>query len=172
MSFEKSNIESTKKGNNDSKIETSINQFITLIRRKKISGMYKIASSTLEFVRTLLNLPKRKVSTHDIIKLLTKFAIKCQESLPSFVVIGNMVRRVLFIIRDQYARNKKSNKYIEDDYQPNLMNVLKKEKDDNFINPFYEIKSLVFSDIKELISEIDDTNTNLSNEAPEYIHSK
>jgi translation initiation factor eIF-2B subunit beta len=160
----------------NSKIESFHNAFITNVRRKKVVGVYKTAIHTLEAVRILLNFCSKKTPTKEIINLLTSFAIKCQDELPQIIIVGNIVRRVLFIIRDQYARNKKAekNKFNEEEikHQLNLVTLLDGEIVEDFINPFFEIKSLVFNDIKDLMSEITDTIENLVKESGEHIHSK
>ena len=68
-----------------------------------------------------------------------------RDELPSELVIGNIVRRVLFVIRDEYARGAKKRALnlstdqldeMEVQHQRNLVSLLDDEREEDFSNTF------------------------------------
>ena len=64
---------------------------------------------------------KKTDSVLDLIKLVRKAGGICSAQLPTEMVIGNIIRRVLFIIRDEYAyyRQEKTVKWKRTQHQQN-----------------------------------------------------
>mmetsp|Transcript_1592 Transcript_1592/g.2381 ORF Transcript_1592/g.2381 Transcript_1592/m.2381 type:complete len:552 (-) Transcript_1592:65-1720(-) len=104
------------------KIDDLIDTFITDIKRGRIQGSFKIALTTTQIIREIIvqykfeqNLP----NTQNLINLIRNAGNKLIESLPNMLVIGNIVRRILFIIREEHVNavmkinRKRNNIFIE-----------------------------------------------------------
>jgi len=176
-----------------------------------------------EFVSSM----KKGDSVLDLIKLIRKAGRICSRQLPTEMVIGNIIRRVLFIIRDDYARhnrekrlkskrehllkNNDNNNSVtssvspgnsignlaspmsassssggvvswqqrfqdpfeeemdEVQHQPNLVSLLEKEIEEDFSEPVSCIKFSVIDGIKDLISELENVYSAISDQATEII---
>ena len=77
------------------------------------------------------------------------------ETAPSETVVGNMIRRILKIIRDEYGSIKKG-KQDEADVQESLQKILLAEGGElDYAKIIPNLKSAIMDSIGELITEIE-----------------
>jgi translation initiation factor eIF-2B subunit beta len=123
---------------------------------------------------------KKTDQVQSIIDKIRKFGQIMKRALPTMHVIGNIVRRVLFIIRDEYVnliRQEQKTKLVDGNideivYQPNLSNLLEASSEVDYTKPVSgDIKALTIEEINVLIKELDDIRINIGEQAAEYIHS-
>lgn len=90
---------------------------------------------------------------------------------PSETTVGNMVLRVLKIIREEYARSRGSSE--ETDQQESLHKLLTSGglSEENFRQQFNNLKANVIEAINELLTELEGTTDNIAMQALEHIHS-
>ncbi|CAB1339773.1 unnamed protein product [Coregonus sp. 'balchen'] len=90
---------------------------------------------------------------------------------PSETTVGNMVRRVLKIIREEYARSRGSSE--ETEQQESLHKLLTSGglSEENFRQHFAPLKANVIEAINELLTELEGTTDNIAMQALEHIHS-
>ncbi|KAK7907842.1 hypothetical protein WMY93_016454 [Mugilogobius chulae] len=90
---------------------------------------------------------------------------------PSETTVGNMIRRVLKIIREEYARSRGSSE--ETDQQESLHKLLTTGglSEENFRQHFAPLKANVIEAINELLTELEGTTDNIAMQALEHIHS-
>lgn len=104
----------------------------------------------------------------DIVK---QEGIKMMLAQPSETAVGNMVRRVLKIIREEYVSCLKG-KSEEGDPQASLHKLLTAEGQlDDFTRPIHDLKATVIEAITELRTELDTSTDNIATQSLEHIHS-
>ncbi|KAK9956884.1 hypothetical protein ABG768_014591 [Culter alburnus] len=107
----------------------------------------------------------------ELMEIIRKEGRRMTAAQPSETTVGNMVRRVLKIIREEYARSRGSSE--ETDQQESLHKLLTSggSSEDNFRQHFAHLKANVIEAINELLTELEGTTDNISMQALEHIHS-
>ncbi|KAL4613165.1 translation initiation factor eIF-2B subunit beta [Arapaima gigas] len=107
----------------------------------------------------------------ELMEIIRKEGRRMTAAQPSETTVGNMVRRVLKIIREEYARSRGSSE--EADQQESLHKLLTAGglSEDNFRQYFPPLKANVIEAINELLIELDGTTDNIAMQALEHIHS-
>ncbi|ODV60382.1 translation initiation factor eIF2B subunit beta [Ascoidea rubescens DSM 1968] len=165
-----------------------VDSFITKLKRRQIVGSSAVAIETAQLLIRVVSASKWKNPDH-LIKQIRRLGVFLTESQPKEFTCGNIVRRVLSLIRDEIDDtqvgtklnqpiftsmfnlliptdeqldkiNKQNDGYIE------LKSKLDKP-DRQFINSF---RSTIIQDIKELIDEINHVDEGLEHKVIELIH--
>ncbi|KYR00968.1 translation initiation factor eIF-2B beta subunit [Tieghemostelium lacteum] len=151
--------------------EINLETFILHLKRKVVAGSFHVSQKTAQVLRHYISIskwPNAKVII-DQIKSIGKRLIDAQ---PLEFCIGNIVRRVLFIIREEYITLKRN--------LPNLIrldssknNLLTYEDPDtiDYSSHIPTLKSQVIEAIGELIEEMKGLHKNVAEHAIEHIHS-
>uniref|UniRef100_A0A8C1KJS3 Translation initiation factor eIF2B subunit beta n=1 Tax=Cyprinus carpio TaxID=7962 RepID=A0A8C1KJS3_CYPCA len=107
----------------------------------------------------------------ELMEIIRKEGRRMTAAQPSETTVGNMIRRVLKIIREEYARSRGSSE--ETDQQESLHKLLTSggSSEDNFRQHFTHLKANVIEAINELLTELEGTTDNISMQALEHIHS-
>ena len=87
---------------NNLTIKADLNTIITGLRRKQISGSHQCAKATIEVVRSILSRYNFK-STEQLIRIVRGLGQELTAAAQSEFTIGNLIRRVLFIIREEHV---------------------------------------------------------------------
>lgn len=165
----------------DKKTQTDINTFVTQIKRGKPKGRYEKGKYTLELLKIFISkfVSKSSKTTFEVLEFIRKFGQVCTKQLPTEMVIGNMTRRVLFFIRDEYAResaritkklSRENLDELEVSHQPNLISLLEVEQSEDFSIQFKDIYENVKERMNELLEELEDVYKNITDTAIEHIH--
>ncbi|KAL0485427.1 translation initiation factor eIF-2B subunit bet [Acrasis kona] len=159
----------------DTVLRNTINIFITNLQRKQIKGAYHIGRACADIMRTIVSSMTKKDTVQQVIDQCRLVAVMLKQAQPTMFVIGNVVRRVLYIIRDEYAQsNSGTQQTVSADslHQPNLANLLEAKAELDYTKPVEgDFKANILSEIKELISELDNMNEGISEVAIEHVHS-
>jgi translation initiation factor eIF-2B subunit beta len=154
-----------------------VNAFITQVKRGKMRGRYEKGRSTAEILRIIINTVKPGTPTSFVLSQIREFGRRVSKELETEMVISNIIRRILFVIRDELKREtlraKKQVKSLDDlefSHQPDLMSVLDVEQSEDFNMDFILIKGHCIEGIKELIVELEDVYNNITEYAIEHIH--
>ncbi|KAG2375255.1 hypothetical protein C9374_009878 [Naegleria lovaniensis] len=161
--------------------------FIINLQRKKIKGIYNIGKHTAEILREIVAITKKNVLVQDIIDACRYVGKRLMDAQPTMLVIGNVVRRVLFIIRDEfntYIKQKKPSSKTSPSIRQstlnisnpavsgNLLNLLEMKSDINYAEPIEgDYKATVIEAVNVLIDEMDGLYKDISEHASEHIHS-
>eukprot|EP00873_Tetraselmis_striata_P033444 jgi/Tetstr1/453708/TSEL_040664.t1 len=86
-------------------LEGPLEEFCAGLRRRKIKGSTVTARRTAELLRLLIATRKHG-SGQALIEDVKKYGARMQEAKPTEIAIGNMVRRVLSLIRDEAAQDR------------------------------------------------------------------
>ncbi|XP_071225448.1 translation initiation factor eIF2B subunit beta-like isoform X2 [Salvelinus alpinus] len=135
-----------------------------------IRGSGETARETTALLRKV-TAQARWSSAGDLMEIIRKEGKRMTAAQPSETTVGNMVLRVLKIIREEYARSRGSSE--ETDQQESLHKLLTSGglSEENFRQHFVHLKANVIEAINELLTELDGTTDNIAMQALEHIHS-
>ncbi|XP_019374337.1 PREDICTED: translation initiation factor eIF-2B subunit beta isoform X2 [Gavialis gangeticus] len=106
----------------------------------------------------------------ELMGLIRKEGQRMTVAQPSETTVGNMVRRVLKIIREEYGRLRGRSE--ESDQQESLHKLLTSGGlSEDFNTPFAPLRANVIEAINELLIELEGTTENIAMQALEHIHS-
>jgi len=146
-----------------------VQNFINELKQGKIVGSYNISMKTVFLIRKLVA-TSRWTNAKELIELIKSFGKDVIQSEPSEPTVGNMVRRVLKFVREEYSGTV-GDEHEGESLQSTLMAKKTDEKKD-FTLPASNLKSAIMDSINELISELETCQDNIATQALEYIHSK
>uniref|UniRef100_A0A8C6WEX4 Translation initiation factor eIF2B subunit beta n=1 Tax=Neogobius melanostomus TaxID=47308 RepID=A0A8C6WEX4_9GOBI len=135
-----------------------------------LRGSSETARETTALLRRI-TAQARWSSAGDLMEIIRKEGRRMTAAQPSETTVGNMVRRVLKIIREEYARSRGSSE--ETDQQESLHKLLTSGglSEENFRQHFAPLKANVIEAINELLTELEGTTDNIAMQALEHIHS-
>nr|XP_004399413.2 PREDICTED: translation initiation factor eIF-2B subunit beta [Odobenus rosmarus divergens] len=153
-----------------SELYESIESFVEALKRD--DGQ----RSSEDMARETLGLLRRIITDHrwsnaeKLMELIRREGQRMTAAQPSETTVGNMVRRVLRIIREEYGRlHGRSD---ESDQQESLHKLLTSEGlSEDFSFPYAQLQSNIIEAINELLVELEGTTENIAAQALEHIHS-
>ncbi|KAG2457661.1 EI2BB factor, partial [Polypterus senegalus] len=172
----------------ESELSERIEAFLAELKRgRSATGVSRGSGETARETAALL----RKITAQarwsnagELMEIIRKEGRRMTAAQPSETTVGNMVRRVLKIIREEYARyafnrlrhvvpTRSRGSSEEADQQESLHKLLTSggQIDDNFREHFAPLKSNVIEAINELLTELEGTADNIAMQALEHIHS-
>eukprot|EP01102_Stenamoeba_stenopodia_P014420 TRINITY_DN4785_c0_g1_i1.p1 TRINITY_DN4785_c0_g1~~TRINITY_DN4785_c0_g1_i1.p1 ORF type:complete len:199 (-),score=59.59 TRINITY_DN4785_c0_g1_i1:692-1210(-) len=165
----------------DSKNMEAVLNFVTSLRRKQITGSLDVSLQTANLLRLVISKSKW-TNTEDMIQVVKRLGRFIQEASPTELGIGNTVRRVLWIIRDEHNRARKAQSGDEDGNEqeqatsqgPSLAQILGSSAETEDYKETWNIKDNVLATLEnELIrDELDMCFQNIYEQAKEHIHAK
>uniref|UniRef100_A0A668RYG3 Translation initiation factor eIF2B subunit beta n=1 Tax=Oreochromis aureus TaxID=47969 RepID=A0A668RYG3_OREAU len=134
-----------------------------------LRGSAETARETTALLRKI-TAQARWGSAGDLMEIIRKEGRRMTAAQPSETTVGNMIRRVLKIIREEYARSRGSS---EEADQESLHKLLTSGglSEENFRQHFPPLKANVIEAINELLTELEGTTDNIAMQALEHIHS-
>ncbi|XP_050546303.1 translation initiation factor eIF-2B subunit beta isoform X2 [Daktulosphaira vitifoliae] len=152
------------------KYEVLLESFISNIKRKKLNDNCKIAEETIKLLRHFIETTNWSTAKELLIHL-RKYGHILTSALPIQFVVGNIVRRILNIVREEYIAARKNS--VEDiDVQDSLHKIVTSEDDiDDYNNFVPELKLSIFEHLDEFQMEIESSNEDIAKQAREHIHS-
>uniref|UniRef100_A0A1B6KPN8 Translation initiation factor eIF2B subunit beta n=1 Tax=Graphocephala atropunctata TaxID=36148 RepID=A0A1B6KPN8_9HEMI len=147
-----------------------VTQLINNIKLKKIVGSYTITSATVQVLKDIIIHSEWKTA-QDIIQILKEEGKKLNHALPINASVGNMVRRILKIIREEFVAGQE-NKQEEVGPQDSLHKIVTSEGEvDDYSKDVPELKLAVLEHISEFQMELETSVDNIAQQAQEHIHS-
>jgi len=150
-------------------------EMIRKLKRGKIVGSYPCAYSTAEVLRSVVTSTKW-TNARDLIEQVKYIGDMMNEAKPEELVIGNIIRRVLFIIREEYS-NLKDEKEAQEEKRLNarptlnsMYNILEEQREEKYEENHTDLKVHIIESIQELMEEISSSYENVSEQAIEHIH--
>ncbi|KAM7323463.1 translation initiation factor eIF2B subunit beta [Alexandromys fortis] len=132
--------------------------------------------SSEDMARETLGLLRRLITDHrwsnagELMELIRREGKRMTTAQPSETTVGNMVRRVLKIIREEYGRLH--GRTDESDQQESLHKLLTSGGlSEDFSFHYAPLKSNIVEAINELLVELEGTTENIAAQALEHIHS-
>ncbi|KAJ1975970.1 GCD complex subunit gcd7 [Dimargaris cristalligena] len=170
-----------------------VEDLVAKLKRRQITGSYTIALETAKLLRQIISVT-RWSTAGALIDRIKQEGCRLVAAQPKDVVVANIVRRVLHIIREVYTENRDA--VDEDDgtilaaapvapqallqpQQPSFsihssMFPLLGDHADlpaDYTRPVHNLKSEIIQEIQEYIEELENMYSNVSSQAMDHIHS-
>ncbi|OAD59803.1 Translation initiation factor eIF-2B subunit beta [Eufriesea mexicana] len=155
----------------DEDINERMLKLINDIHYGDIKGTHNIVVDTILGLKEIINNTEWTTAAN-LISIITRNGKCLVEANPLEFSIGNMVRRILQIIREEYTSELK-NTTDETDTQESLHKILTAEGDQqvDFSIPIPSLKSAIIEHINEFEAELETCAENITQQASEHIHS-
>ncbi|XP_046561397.1 translation initiation factor eIF-2B subunit beta-like [Haliotis rubra] len=158
--------EMEKKEDLNERIETFINE----TKQGLTQGSYDVACKTVNLLMRIISLTKWS-NAKELMEVIRGEGKRLMSAEATETVIGNMVRRILKIIREEYARTSQGRSE-EGDPQESLHKLLLAEGQiDDYSVYIPTLKASIIEAIGELRSELETSADNIATQALEHIHS-
>lgn len=145
-------------------------KFVNDIKQGKITDSYCIAMKTVEMLKKIINTTEWSTAK-DLMDIITQDGRYLAKSLPLHSSVGNMVRRILKIIREEYITGQQ-NKQEEVDPQESLHKIVTSEgAEDDYSKDIPQLKLSIIEHISEFEVELETSADNIAQQAREHIHS-
>eukprot|EP00053_Salpingoeca_punica_P006853 m.63926 g.63926 ORF g.63926 m.63926 type:complete len:348 (+) comp13892_c0_seq2:85-1128(+) len=153
----------------DKAMDPLLVEFLNTVKSKSYSGSYRLAEKTVVLLRELIT--RRTWSTaKDLIALIKSAGRVIESNQPAEAVIGNMVRRILRLVRESYAQCGEA---------PPLNVTLidyvatpEKSTDKGDYNIVYKnLKGNIIQSINDLLEELEISAHNIAAQSLEHLHS-
>ncbi|KAG5178526.1 eukaryotic translation initiation factor 2B beta subunit [Tribonema minus] len=150
------------------------------LKRRQVSGPYHCAKATLELLRYTVGTCKWATAAQ-LMELIRAVGRELIAAKPSELAVGNVVRRVLFVIREEYtaklrqaedaAASGAAAAAAAEVSVPSLETVLGGEQlEADFSAPLPDLKQLIIEGLNELKAELEEMNSVICERAAETIH--
>jgi len=150
--------------------EESVEFFTNNLKQRKFDGSVQLVLNTVQLLRRIISQTKW-TNARELMDIIRQEGKILMETAPSETVVGNMTRRILKIIRDEYGSTKKG-KQDEADVQESLQKILLAEGGElDYAKIVPNLKSDIMDSIAELITEIETSEVDIAAQASEHIHS-
>uniref|UniRef100_UPI00358F71A9 translation initiation factor eIF2B subunit beta n=1 Tax=Myxine glutinosa TaxID=7769 RepID=UPI00358F71A9 len=137
--------------------------------RLRVAGSCHVAHDTLQLLRRVVA-QARWGNAGELMEVVRNVGRRMLDAQPSEWVIGNMARRVLKIIREEYARLGGLSE--EGKPQESLHKLLTAgNQSDDFSASSPQLKPVVIEAINELLTEVDGSADNIAMQALQHVHS-
>ncbi|RMX40045.1 hypothetical protein pdam_00002290 [Pocillopora damicornis] len=148
-----------------------IGSFVSYLKQGQLHGSYDVALQTLHLLRRIVS-QTRWSTAGELMQYMKTEGKKMASAQPTDSVVGNMVRRGLKIIREEYAGSV-SGKTEEGETEESLHKLLMAggPSTSDFNKPAHGLKATVIDALNELLSEIEASTDNIATQALEHIHS-
>ncbi|KAK0169155.1 hypothetical protein PV327_002900 [Microctonus hyperodae] len=145
-------------------------EIIRDINYGKLEGTYNVVVATIKVLKEIIN-STEWTTAKELIEVITLSGKYLIEAIPLEASIGNMVRRILQIIREEY-RSELKNKPQETNPQESLHKILTSNGDQviDFNIKVPTLKSALIEHINEFEVEIETCSENVIEQASEHIH--
>ncbi|KAK7099804.1 translation initiation factor eIF2B subunit beta-like [Littorina saxatilis] len=139
--------------------------FMNDLRKDERLGSCEVARRTVDLLRRLISQTKW-TSVQDLMDQVWEAGKQLMGADPSESRVGNMVRRVLKIIREEFVSGLREDGGIEADGAEAPLDSLSVD----YTQPCPNLKATVIESIGELLQEIDGSAENIAQQALEHIH--
>ncbi|CAH1765103.1 15351_t:CDS:2 [Entrophospora sp. SA101] len=160
-------------------LNAQIESLVNRLRRRQVIGSLSASLETALLLRHIVSTTRWK-HINVLINVIKDVGRRLVMAQPKELVVGNIVRRVLRLIRDVYNSETSIGAGLNYAFTTaSMINLLGdgipvEEKYLKFFNSkkYIHLKPLIISEIREMISELENTYVNTADQAMEHIHSK
>lgn len=158
------------------KLEIHVESFISKLKRRQVTGSYNVAIATCQFLMRVTSI-SRWNTVSEFIKVIRSVGKRITDAQPREFAAGNIIRRVLAIIRDEtnVSSNKSSNESAPVSTSMfQLLTISNKEKekdiDNNKFTEKSDLRSVIIQGIRDLMDEIQSVHENIELMTVDLIH--
>ncbi|XP_069592426.1 translation initiation factor eIF2B subunit beta [Ranitomeya imitator] len=154
----------------ETELSERIETFITGLKRGGgRQSSEETARETVSLLRRIIA-QARWGNAGELMDIIRREGRRMTTAQPSETTVGNMVRRILKLIREEYSRLRGCSE--ENEQQESLHKLVMAEgPSDDFNTPFPLLKANVIEVVNELLIELEGTTDNIAAQAKEHIHS-
>ncbi|CRK87368.1 CLUMA_CG001170, isoform A [Clunio marinus] len=152
-------------------------QLIHDVKVGKLVGSYPISKYMLENLLTIVNSTTWKTAD-DLMIIVRETGKILINALPQEAILANIVRRCLKIIREEYdeLNMPQQAKQIDDSQAASLQKLVtqnseRSEKRSDYTNSHVDLRENLINHLNEIENELHLSHDNLSQQAPEHVHS-
>ena len=115
---------------------------------------------------------RRWASAQELMAHVHIVAKELVSNKPTDAAVGNMIRRVLRVIREAYAQcaNEEDSAASHLVAGPSLQSLLVSQEASDFTAQYRQLKTIVLQNILELFDELEESAHNIAGQALEHIH--
>jgi translation initiation factor eIF-2B subunit beta len=159
-----------------------LDEFIIKLKRRQVSGSYTVAKRTTELIRNCLG-TCRYTTAGQLIERIRDIGKMLVAAQPRELAIGNIIRRVLYVIREEYIKlaAASSSPTMDGRYgaesqasvpqAPSLQTILGPAPIDNsFSANLKGFRQSLLEGVNELVEEIEDLHGPIAEQSLEHIH--
>lgn len=153
------------------KTEILIESFIGKLKRRQITGSYTVAMETCKFLMRVTS-NSRWNDNEEFIKLIRTIGKRIIDSQPREFAAGNIVRRVLALVRDEINQTSIDSNVPVSASMFQLLTITEKKNDRDVKRKQdkLDMRSLVIQGIRELMDEIQSVHENIELMTVDLIH--
>ncbi|SCU85689.1 LANO_0C05006g1_1 [Lachancea nothofagi CBS 11611] len=167
-------------------INVVIASFIDRLKRRQISGSYQVSLETLQLLKRFVS-AARWSSVEDLIAQLRDLGTRLGKAQPTEFTCGNIIRRVLALIRDEVEEEMASSDQVQKVAEPmisSIFSLLQKpavvssatlpssSNEKQADHPKADLRQVIIQGIKELIDEIANIDDGIQQIAVDLIHDR
>jgi translation initiation factor eIF-2B subunit beta len=150
-------------------LQNRIEAFIKELKQCSLKEHFQVASQTVNILKHIIGESSWR-SASELMQIVKDYSLKLMAAQPAQTVIGNMVRRVLKIIREECVGLGKPADSEHEDGLQRLLLTADSISDELTKQDFPNLKAAVIESINELIEELDASTENIAQQALEHIH--
>ncbi|TMW65747.1 hypothetical protein Poli38472_008389 [Pythium oligandrum] len=160
-------------------VQANVDDLVLSLKRRQLAGSYDTAKRTIMLFSHMLETVKWSTAS-EIMDKVRGLGHMLTRAHPHELAIGNVVRRVLYIIREEHANALKTETESATPAAPvsssrsyqsrTLGSILTPGTDDDLSTPLEDLQLTVMEGVAELIDEIDTLHVNIADQSMEYIH--
>lgn len=144
-------------------LKVNFEKFVDDLRQERILGSCLIATTTVRLLKDIVLLEDKWRTAKELIQIIRQEGRKLTIAQPSETVVGNMVKRILKIIREDYEELKHEGSDIA------YVSDIERETDDyNTYLP--KLRDIINDSLTELLEELDKSANSIACEALKHIH--
>lgn len=142
------------------------------LKRRQVVGSSTTARLTAQFLRNVIG-SCTTPTVGDMVRRIKQIGRQIIAAQRLDLVIGNMVRRVLYIIREEWSAMRDGSPGDVGSGRPgekSLQTIMDKASSTDMKDDFKGLRASVIDGIEELITEMDNLQIPIAEQAPNHIH--
>jgi len=148
--------------------KSAVTDFILDVKYERLSGTNNVTMGTLRLLKEAVGKAEWNTA-FDLIRLIKEEGKVMGEGLKAHPAVGNLVRRVLKIIREEYVALLKNR---QEEAEESLHKIVTGDGEgDNYRAPLPLLRPAIIDHINEFHTELESTGENIAQQAKEHIHS-
>ncbi|KAF8763386.1 translation initiation factor eIF-2B subunit beta-like [Argiope bruennichi] len=149
----------------------SIKDFLQNLKKKNIKFSSEIASETIKLLERVVTNSEWETA-NDLMKIIRDIGKTLTRPFYVHTVVGNMVKRTLKIIRDEYL-NAVYGKIEDYDVQESLQKMVSAQEDEemDYSEKVSSLKKSISANLRELMEECERSPEVIAMQSEEHIHS-
>jgi len=140
--------------------------FVTRLKRRGFEGSYELCKRTLELMRFLVN-ARRWRTAEELLRVVRALGRRLIRARPGELVVGNVVRRVLHLIKEEYVTLLR-----EENGETDSFNLMPGRPEVDFSEEVKgNLRAAAVEGVSEMIVEIENAMVPICEQALDHIHS-